>query len=91
VGFLKEVDQSLSSAVELHCVGGFVLIVVYGIPRTTSDLDYISSLPNSAYGELELLGGRESTLAKKYRVHLQHTGGVPDLPRTIKIIWFLWI
>lgn len=78
--FLLEVDTSLSTATEIHCLGGFVLTVVHGIPRTTSDLDYIAAIPNSVYVELESLAGRESKLAKKHRVYLQHLGAIPDLP-----------
>jgi hypothetical protein len=61
-------------------LGGFVLTVLYQIPRVTSDLDYISAVPNGASERLELLGGRESALAKKHRVYLQYAGGVCDLP-----------
>lgn len=25
---------------ELHCIGGFVLTLFYGLPRTTGDIDY---------------------------------------------------
>jgi len=78
--FLSAVDQSLSSKVEIHCLGGFVLTVVYDLPRTTADLDYVAIVPNSANAELQTLAGQESELAKKYRVHLQYTGGVSDIP-----------
>ena len=78
--FLVEVNQSFSSPIEIHCSGGFVLTVLYGIPRTTSDLDYISTVPNSAAEKLQTLAGPGSQLARKYKVHFQHAGGVTDLP-----------
>lgn len=78
--FLEEVDQRLSEAVEIHCVGGFVLTAVYGIPRTTADLDYISAIPVQASTELDRIAGRESGLAKKYKVYLQYVRGVADFP-----------
>lgn len=78
--FLTELDAGLSAVTEIHCLGGFVLTVMYGVPRTTSDLDYTSAIPNSAYEELEALAGRESPLARKHRVYLQHLGGIADLP-----------
>lgn len=78
--FLSAVDHSLTSAVELHCVGGFVLTVLYGIPRATGDLDYISLVPKDAYEEVERIAGWESNLAKKYKVYFQQAGGVIDLP-----------
>jgi hypothetical protein len=37
--FLQEVDQLLQSAVELHCLGGFDLSVLYDLPRPTADVD----------------------------------------------------
>ena len=55
--FLADIDQSLSEAVELHCVGGFVLTALYSIPRTTADLDYISVIPHQAAVDLERIAG----------------------------------
>ena len=43
--FLEELDKLLSSAVELRCLGGFVLMALYGLPRPTGDIDYISAVP----------------------------------------------
>lgn len=77
--FLAEVDQGLSEAVELHCIGGFVLTAVYGIPRPTGDIDYISAIPRQSRDALEALAGRDSKLAKKHKVFLQSVG-IVDLP-----------
>jgi hypothetical protein len=79
-GFLNEVDQSLSRNIEVRCLGGFVFTVLYEIPRVTLDIDYISTVPNSASQELQTLAGPESNLAAKYRVYFQPAGGVTDLP-----------
>jgi len=78
--FLHAVDQRLSVPVERHCSGGFVLAVVYGVPRSTGDLDYLEAAPLQTYEELERLSGRDSKLAKKYKLYLQRAGGVTDLP-----------
>ena len=78
--FVAEVDQNLAESVEIHCVGGFVLTAVYGIPRTTADLDYISAIPSQSSTELDRIAGRESGLAKKYKVYLQYVRGVADFP-----------
>lgn len=78
--FLSEVDKSLSKPVEIHCLGGFILTVLYGVPRTTGDLDYITVIPGNAYSELEQLAGRDSTLARRHKVYFQHAGGITDLP-----------
>jgi uncharacterized nucleotidyltransferase DUF6036 len=67
--FLDELDHLLPEPITLVCIGGFVLRVRYGIPRITSDIDCISILP---FHNLEEIAGRESPLAKKYRVHLQY-------------------
>ena len=77
--FLADVDRSLPTPVELHCVGGFVLAGVYGIPRTTNDLDYISADPSQAHHDLDRIAGRNSDLARKHKLFLQMVG-VADYP-----------
>src|ERR1700730_17223127 len=77
--FLADVDQSPSEPVELHCLGGFVLTAVYGIPRSTADIDYIVIVPQQAIEDLETIAGRDSALAKKHKVWLQLVG-VADYP-----------
>ena len=78
--FLSEVDKSLSKPVEVICIGGFVLTLVYGAPRTTGDIDYLTIAPTDASTELEGLAGQGSKLAKKYKVYFHRAGGVTDLP-----------
>jgi hypothetical protein len=58
--------------VELHCIGGFVVSMLYGLPRPTADIDYVAAKPKSLIEELERLTGRESKLAASYHVYLQH-------------------
>jgi len=43
--FLIELDGTLNEPLELHCIGGFVLVHFYGLPRTTGDIDYYSAVP----------------------------------------------
>lgn len=43
--FLDELDQVLSGAIALHCVGGFVVSLLYGLPRPTGDVDYVAAIP----------------------------------------------
>ena len=43
--FLAELDALPKEALELHCLGGFVLVHFYGLPRTTADIDYFSAVP----------------------------------------------
>jgi hypothetical protein len=78
--FLAEVDRKLEETVEIHCAGGFALTVVYGIPRTTADLDYLSAIPSDSSEVLDRIAGQDSALAKKYKVYLQFVRGVSDFP-----------
>ncbi len=70
--FLKELDELLSNQVEVHCIGGFVVSLHYGLPRPTGDVDYYSVLPAHFARELQARAGRDSRLAKKYKLHFQH-------------------
>jgi hypothetical protein len=70
--FLDELDHALSEPVVLHCIGGFVIALLYGLPRPTGDIDYIAAIPRDRLQELEDLAGRGSELEAKYKIHLQH-------------------
>lgn len=70
-GFLSQLDVRLPFPVELHCFGGFVLLVLYERPIQTADLDCLAVIPNSASSLLEELAGRGSPLHEKHRVYLQ--------------------
>jgi hypothetical protein len=80
--FLQEVDELLGRPVEIHCLGGFVLIVLYGREIPTGDIDYIEAIPPEEVTNLERLAGRESKLASKYGVYFQFVpvGGIADVP-----------
>ena len=54
-------------------------MVGYGLPRATNDLDYRSLIPHDRISDLQDLAGPGSDLAKKYKVHVQHTG-VESIP-----------
>src|SRR5260370_37314549 len=70
--FLDELDQAISEPIELHCIGGFVVRLLYGLPRPTGDVDYVAAIPRYRPEELEQLAGRGSKLAAKDKVHLAH-------------------
>jgi hypothetical protein len=76
---LREVDKHLNAPVELHCLGGFVLAAVYGLPRPTADVDYIAAIPSNALADLERIAGRGSTLARRQGLYLQYIT-VADVP-----------
>ena len=78
--FLEAVDKQLEIPVALHCMGGFVVEAVYGIPRRTADLDYISIDPREALPTLKEIAGQQSELAQKHNLYLQMVavGDNPD-------------
>jgi hypothetical protein len=55
-----------------HCIGGFVVSVLYGLPRPTGDVDYVSAVPYHRIQDLQALAGRGSELENKFKVDLQH-------------------
>jgi hypothetical protein len=77
--FLGEVDAIIDFSVELHCLGGFVLAALYGLPRPTGDVDYIAAIPSDTVSRLEQTAGRDSTLAKKHGLYFQYVT-VADVP-----------
>jgi hypothetical protein len=67
--FFAEVDGRLSEDVYLHCCGGFVVTQLYGVARTTSDVDFLSVVPNVQRDLIEI-AGKGSRLHQKYKVYL---------------------
>ena len=39
--FLADVDACAQGEIELHCLGGFVVTVLYGLARPTADVDVL--------------------------------------------------
>lgn len=77
--FLEELDKLLSSAVELRCLGGFVLMALYGLPRPTGDIDYISAVPTEGSATIQVIAGPDTKLARKYKVCV-HSVTVAEVP-----------
>jgi Nucleotidyltransferase of unknown function (DUF6036) len=75
--FLGEIDRALEKPLEIHCIGGFALVFHYGIPRTTGDIDYYTTVP--AHLNLEEMAGYDSALHQKYKIYL-HRVTVTTLP-----------
>ena len=69
--FLSELDTLIEGTVELHCLGGFVLTAVHGVPRVTQDIDFIELIPRSYSATFQTLAGLGSLLAKKHKVYCQ--------------------
>ena len=77
--FLGELNALLDEPIELHCIGGFAVVMGYGLPRGTNDLDYRTLVPYNRLNDLQRLAGPGSALARKHKVYVQHTG-VESMP-----------
>lgn len=75
--FLHEVDAFLSEETHLFCIGGFVVTMVYGADRETSDLDTLTLVRHPA-GLFEF-AGIGSDLFKRHAVYLDPVG-IATLP-----------
>lgn len=69
--FLEELDGLLPNKITLHCLGGFVMVAKYGMPRATRDLDYVFQVGGSTELLMDL-AGEDSRLAKRHEVYLEY-------------------
>ena len=75
LSFLRDIDDFVREETHFHCLGGFVVSVVYGADRSTSDLDAIAAVqPNP---ELLAHAGQGSPLHRKHQVYLDPVGVAP--------------
>jgi len=65
--FFADVHRALSGQVILHCCGGFVITQLYGVARTTGDVDFLDAVPNIPE-YLEEVGGKGSSLHRKHHL-----------------------
>ena len=72
LSFLRDLDRALKETVEIHCLGGFVLSVLWGLPRPTGGIDFIEVRPLAAGEALLRIAGEGSALAKKHDLFVQH-------------------
>jgi hypothetical protein len=70
--FLSELDALLGRPTEFHCFGGFVATMLYGVPRTTEDVDILPVMEDTARGEAgpESIAGKGSSLHGKYKLYV---------------------
>ena len=71
LGFLREVDRTLNGPVEVHCLGGFVLAVLWALPRPTGDVDFVEVEPSNGWQDLLRIAGEGSEIARRHRLHFQ--------------------
>jgi hypothetical protein len=72
--FFCDIDRAFDELITLQCIGGFAMAMLYGLPRPTVDVDFLSVVPAGKIGRLDALAGTGSALDKKHGVHLQHVG-----------------
>ena len=72
--FFTEIDKTLELPIALHCIGGFAIAMLHGMPRPTVDVDCLTVIPFEEIGPLQLLAGEGSALHRKYGVYAQHVG-----------------
>jgi hypothetical protein len=68
--FLEDVDEGITGPTVLHCLGGFVVSMRYGMPRPTADVDLLCVSPPAMRDELLALAGKQSPLFRKHKVYL---------------------
>lgn len=68
--FLAEVDGRVEGVVELHCLGGFVVTMLYGLGRPTADVDVITIAPRDVIEYLLGLTRKGSELHRRYGIYL---------------------
>lgn len=70
--FLNEIDSQLNEPVDLHCLGGFVVTMLYGLKRPTADVDVFVIAPTHQRQLLLELAGKGSKLHQKYKLYLDY-------------------
>jgi len=68
--FLLELDREATGETRLDCMGGFVVTLLYGLPRATADLDVLLIAPGEQRAPLLELGVRGGALHRKYKIYL---------------------
>jgi hypothetical protein len=71
--FFADINESLTEELTLHCLGGFVMTMVYGLDRSTADVDVLP-IGMKAGQSVTSLAGQGSILHKRYGVYLQVVG-----------------
>jgi hypothetical protein len=79
LSFLCDVDKVLTQPVEIHCLGGFVMSVLWDLPRPTGDVDFIDITPPGAVHDLLAIAGENSELARQYHLHF-HMVTIAEYP-----------
>jgi hypothetical protein len=68
--FLTDIDALLQQSLEFHCFGGFPATMLYGVPRTTQDIDVLPIVDRALSIHLQEAAGPTSELRKKHKVYI---------------------
>ena len=74
LSFLRELDSAVAAEVRLHCMGGFIITMVYGFSRSTADLDVLEMMPKDVARPMLELGMQGRALHRKYKLYLDQVG-----------------
>src|ERR1043165_7175424 len=74
--FFADIDESLKEQLALHCLGGFVMTILYRLDRPTEDVDVLPIGATAQTESLLRLAGEGSVLHKEHKVYLQVVGVV---------------
>ena len=77
--FLKELDALAIGIVDFQCLGAFVVTQLYGLERSTGDLDVLSIAPIDQRKDFLEKAGMGSALHKRYKIYLDYVG-VASIP-----------
>jgi len=79
--FLGAVDAAPDLITRLDCIGGFVLTMIYGMDRTTADVDVLEIAPLHSSEIIARLASQGGPLHRKHGVYLQYVGpGIAIVP-----------
>ena len=70
LSFFSELDKIADQPIDFHCLGGFVVTIVYGVPRSTSDVDVLMFVPKENSARLINSGQKGSDLHNRHKVYL---------------------
>ena len=83
--FFKELDEAVDTTVRLDCIGGFVVTLLYGLERPTTDVDVIELAPRAAAETMMKLGIRGGLLHQKHHIYLDRVL-LPPSRRATRIV-----
>jgi len=82
ISFLREVDQTLERRTIAHCLGGFVLMVMWARDRPTGDVDIVNANSEDSL-TLRGIAGQGTDIADKYGVYFDVVT-VAELPEAYR-------